>query len=196
MTETLSTTMAEDGQHRQDYELPPPEFSPDVEFEELDHETRIADPKFPIMDKESTRSVWGYNGSLVSAIELPTDDVDQEPKVLGIIDFGSLGPEEKKAIVFLGRELTELAVTPYRFLLVSLNFHPEDRLLGVVPLNSGKQVILGRTENNRDAFLLGLLDNPSPQLSREHLTIELDEKGRFEITDHSTNHTRVAARTS
>jgi hypothetical protein len=149
-----------------------------------------------LRDLESTRE-QAFNGVTVAELAFPSpvapgSDID---KRVALIDFGEDTPTSAKAILYnpwKRKELSNIAVTRSRYALVTLNYKPEDRMVGFLPLTPGKSETIGR-ENNRSSFLLGLSEpDGKRELSSEHATVTVGEDGIITIEDHSTNGTIVA----
>ncbi|MGD0283989.1 MAG: FHA domain-containing protein [Candidatus Saccharimonadales bacterium] len=146
-------------------------------------------------DLEATRS-QGFNGVTVTEIILPSpvslgSDID---KKIALIDFGEDAETSGKAVLYYPetqKELASLGVTNTRYGLVTLNYHPSDRLAGIVPLRPGRSIIIGRDKENRNNYLLGLLEGENQELSRSHIKLSLDEQGLITIEDLSTNGTKI-----
>ncbi len=164
--------------------------------ERLLHGEAVQIPSGQVLrDLEATRA-QGFNGATVTELVLPSpvapgSDVDRR---VALIDFGEEAETTGKAVLYYPdtqKELTALGVTRTRYGLVTLNYHPEDRLAGIVPLRPGRSETIGRDKDNRNNYLLGLLDGENQDLSRTQATISLDESGAITIEDHSTNGTKV-----
>ena len=154
------------------------------------HESQV------LFSLEDTRA-QGFNGKTVVEIVLPApvelgSTID---KRLALIDFGKEAEIEGKAFVYrpdMQKEMPNFGVIRNRYALLTMNYHPEGLLVGIVPLCAGKSETIGRLKDNRNNYLLGLQDkNINPDLSREQATITVETSGLITIEDHSTNGTRV-----
>lgn len=178
------------------YPQTPPEMSIPV-TERLLHGESVELPEGQVLhDLEATRA-QGFNGVTVTELVLPSPVAPGSDiyKRVALIDFGEDAETSGKAILYYPdtqKELTTLGVTRTRYGLVTLNYHPDDRLAGIVPLRPGRSETIGRDGDNRNNYLLGLLDKDENQeLSRTQATITLGETGVVTIEDHSTNGTTV-----
>ena len=146
-------------------------------------------------DLKATRSQC-FNGAMVTELVLPApvasgSDID---KRVALIDFGEDAETTGKAVLYYPdtqKELTALGITRTRYGLVTLNYHPEDRMAGIVPLRPGRSETIGRDKDNRNNYLLGLLEGYNQDLSKTQATVTVNETGTITIEDHSTNGTTV-----
>ena len=137
------------------------------------------------------------NGQVVAEIEIPSKvhglDID---KTIAIMDYGEDIPEKGRAILYnpsVNKELDNLGVTRSRYGLITQNYKPEELIAGFVVLKADQIVTIGRNKEDRNNYLLGLLDmrDDNSHLSREHFSIHIDKDNNISIEDHSTNGTKV-----
>ncbi len=174
--------------------------SPESQFDKFEviplHEQTLQLPKGQVLYTLDETRAQAFNGEIITELVLPStvaqgSDID---KRIALMDFGEAAVTEGKAIMFnpsSQKELRNLGVTRSRFALVTMNYHPDDRMVGFLPLKVGESETIGRRETDRSNFLLGLIDDSSQELSRDHVTILAGEDGSITIEDHSKNGTEV-----
>ena len=172
---------------------PSPETEIPFRVVHLHNQSLVVPTDEPLYDLATTREVSGFNGATVAEIVLPTPVSPANPKEdkrLAIIDFGEDIPPKGKGILYLdGQERSFPTVIHSRYALMSVNYHPEEFLVGYLPLYPGSSHTIGRDQVNRDNHVLGLSEDGNDELSRRHATIAVDESGKISLTDHSTNGT-------
>ncbi len=163
---------------------------------ELHNNSLVLDSDHALRTIEEARE-QAFNGKILAEIELPAKVYGQDlDKTLAILDFSKDIPEKGKAILFnpsIKKELDNLGVTRSRYGLITLNYTPEELLVGFIDLRPEQTVTIGRSSDEHNNYLLGLNDarDDNSHLSREQLSIHLDKDNHISIEDHSTNGTKV-----
>lgn len=155
------------------------------------HHQEIELPGGVLHDRQEASERWGINGDITAVITLPGEKGNVGNQ-FAIVDYGPIDDNNRPYGFHDGQSpITFLGHVSQRYGIIGMNLKPNELIVAYSPLTPGNMNLGRNTEHNN--YLLGLApseDNVG-NISRQHLSIQLEENGHIKIADHSSNGTKV-----
>lgn len=170
---------------------PKPEQNQPYGHDVILHNSELELPAVELYGRDEAVEKWGINGNVMSVIKLPGDS-DKGVKHFAVVDYGHTNFDDAP-YMFANQDgpITFIGKSPDRYVLVGLTHSAKNQLFAFFPLKTGETAV-GRNDQRQNCLLgLSPAESNVEKISRQHLTVNLDEHATITITDHSTNGTIV-----